>query len=113
MSFDPGRARQGLWPAVDAPHTRATTYPSPQHRLLADAARALLEQYRAADPELELGEPTSYPDPALAAAAQALHRYLAQPFTLWEHHSGRPGESTPYDRLLAEIEALLAGRVLP
>jgi len=55
-----------------------------------------------------MSDPATYAEPRLAAGAQELHRYLAQPFHLWEHVTGRPGESTPYDELLETVEALLA-----
>ena len=113
VAFDPWRAARGLWPAVDGMRTTTVTYPSARHEQLAGQARASLEQYAAMDPHLEMQEPASYADPALARRAQALHRYLAQPFALWEHQTSLPGESTPYDELLDRIEALLSGKCLP
>ena len=107
VSFDPWRAARQLWPAVDALETTVAAYPSPRHEHLADTARQIVRRYRVLDPQLELRDPSSYREPELAERAQALHRYLAQPFELWEHRTGRPGESTPYDELLETVEALL------
>jgi RNA polymerase sigma factor (sigma-70 family) len=107
VAFDPWRAVRGLWPAVDAHTTSTGTYPSVRHRRLAEAARSTVEQYRDLDPELELSAPASYPQREMAVRAQALHRYLAQPFRLWEHVTNRPGESTPYAELLDAVGALL------
>jgi hypothetical protein len=46
-------------------------------------------------------------DPTLAAIQNGLVRYLAQPFAGWEHVTGRPGESTPLEQTLREVEELL------
>jgi len=59
------------------------------------------------DPELELLDPATYPRAEPAERAQRLHRYLTQPFRLWEHVTSLPGESTPYDELIVTIDALL------
>jgi F0F1-type ATP synthase beta subunit len=108
VSFDVWRALRHLWPAIDPLHTSASTYPSPRHENLADAARALLAQYNALDPELVLLDPAAYAETALATRAQEMHRYLTQPFHLWEHVTAVPGESTPYEELLETTSALLA-----
>jgi RNA polymerase sigma factor (sigma-70 family) len=108
VAFDPWRAARGLWPAVDAMRTTVATYPNARHEQLAASARAILEQYAAMDPHLEMQAPPTYADPALARCAQDLHRSLAQPFALWEHQTSLPGESTPYDELLDRVETLLA-----
>jgi len=113
VAFDPWRAARGLWPAVDAMRTTVASYPSARHEQLAGQARAAIERYAAMDPHLEMNEHASYADPALAARAQELHRYLAQPFALWEHQTSLPGESTPYAELLDRIECLLEGNCLP
>lgn len=107
VAFDPWRAIRGLWPAVDAHTTSTGTYPSVRHQRLAEAARSTIEEYRDLDPELELLDPAAYPQPDAAARAQRLHRYLAQPFRLWEHVTNRPGESTPYSELVDAVETLL------
>lgn len=106
VGFEGWRARRQLWPAIDPRTTSTGTYPSDRHERLAESARALVEQYRAIDPELELLDPDAYPQPAPAARAQRLHRYLAQPFRLWEHVTNLPGESTPYAELLDTIDAV-------
>jgi RNA polymerase sigma factor (sigma-70 family) len=107
VSFDPWRAARQLWPAVDALETTVDAYPSARHEHLADTARQVAQRYRAVDPHLELRDPSCYPEPVLAERAQAMHRYLAQPFALWEHRTGRPGESTSYNELLETVETLL------
>lgn len=107
VAFDRSRALRHLWPAIDPLTTSAATYPTDTHRQLAESARALVERYRAVDPTLELLDPDSYQQPDLAARAQRLHRYLAQPFRMWEHVTNLPGESTPYDELIDTIADLL------
>ena len=109
VAFDPPRARRGLWPAIDAPRTTVATYPSARHRRLAEHARTVVEQYSEMDPDLEMPAPAACADAVLAARAQALHRYLAQPFMLWEHRTSLPGESTPASEMLDHIEELLDG----
>jgi len=107
VAFDRWRATRGLWPAVDALRTTTAWYPSDRHERLASRARALLERYAAMDPQLEMDAPANHADPLLARRAQELHRYLAQPFVLWEHRTSRPGESTPCTELLDHLETLL------
>jgi F0F1-type ATP synthase beta subunit len=108
VSFGVWRALRRLWPAVDPLKSSATRYPSQRHRELAEAARAVLAQYQAIDPELVMLDPAAYSEPLLAARAQEMHRYLTQPFHLWEHVTALPGESTPYEQLLKAAAALLA-----
>ena len=107
VTFDATRALRQLWPAVDPLRTIAAEYPSARHEQIASRARDVLEQYRAVDPDLDMHEPDDYSDPLLAAQAQSLHRYLAQPFKLWEHVTSVCGESTPYDELLDAVEMML------
>jgi RNA polymerase sigma factor (sigma-70 family) len=107
VAFDRTRALRNLWPAIDPPTTSAGSYPSDRHRVLAESARSLIERYRAIDPTLELLDPDMYMQPDLAARVQRLHRYLTQPFRMWEHVTNLPGESTPYDELVDAIGDLL------
>ena len=61
--------------------------------------------------EIAMPDPAIYPSAGAARRAQGLHRYLAQPFVLWEHRTSEPGESTPYDELLDRVERLLSADV--
>jgi F0F1-type ATP synthase beta subunit len=106
VTFDATRAVRQLWLAVDPLRTIAAVYPSARHEQIASRARDVLEQYRATDPVV-MHEPDDYSDALLAAQAQSLHRYLAQPFKLWEHVASVCGESTPYDELLDAVETML------
>jgi F0F1-type ATP synthase beta subunit len=43
------------------------------------------------------------------APVPRLARYFAQPFTLAEPFTSRPGERTAYDTMLDEVEAIVSG----
>lgn len=107
IAFTVHRARRGLWPAIDPLTTVARSYPSERHERLATAARQVLAAYRHVDPLLEMAAPQTYSPSANATVAQALHRYLAQPFKGWEYATGQPGESTGYTETLDSVESLL------
>jgi hypothetical protein len=95
VAFDIARAKRQLWPAVDPRTTVSRAYPSERHARIANAARDVLDAYQRRDPELSL----DLDDPARDLVA-----YFAQPFRLWEPFSSRPGEQTPYDQLLEDVE---------
>jgi hypothetical protein len=60
----------------------------------------LLDTYQQQDPYLTL----EHRDEVVGGELVA---YFTQPFRLWEPFSSRPGERTPYDALLDEVEARL------
>lgn len=99
LALDPRRARSGLWPAVDLIHTRRREDTVPDlHRMLA--------QYDELDPDLAMPSPTTIvSDAVLAARAQALHRYLSQPFRTAEPHTATPAEWTTPAELRLEVTA--------
>lgn len=108
VMFDRRRARAGLFPAVDSALSGVRRYPSGHHQLLAERAAKLLADYASLDPGLELPAPETLADPERAQAAQELLRYLRQPFEISEPFHSFPGQSTPYQELLTQVEQLLA-----
>jgi RNA polymerase sigma factor (sigma-70 family) len=93
VAFDLHRALRSLWPAVDPSRTRSRWYPSERHEQLATAVRDRLA---------EVSFEGDAPVPRLA-------RYFAQPFTLAEPFTSRPGERTAYSTTLDEVEVLVSG----
>jgi RNA polymerase sigma factor (sigma-70 family) len=91
VAFDVRRALRALWPAVDPTRTVSHEYPDERHARLAAGARDVLARV-SFDGDAEL--------PAIA-------RYFAQPFTIAEPFTSRPGERTEYRTMLDEVEALL------
>jgi F0F1-type ATP synthase beta subunit len=91
VAFDVRRARRALWPAIDPARTMTHAYPTDRHAQLASGARERLARVSfEGDAEI----------PAIA-------RYFAQPFTIAEPFTSRPGERTEYATMLDEVEALL------
>ncbi|MGH8979300.1 MAG: sigma-70 family RNA polymerase sigma factor [Acidimicrobiia bacterium] len=91
VAFDVRRARRALWPAIDPASTMTHAYPTDRHAQLASGARERLARVSfEGDAEI----------PAIA-------RYFAQPFTIAEPFTSRPGERTEYATMLDEVEALL------
>jgi RNA polymerase sigma-70 factor (ECF subfamily) len=99
VTFDPVRARRGLYPALDPGATASRRYPSQRHERLATEARALLGHYAETDPELLL--------PDANGPAERLIRYLAQPLATTTPFTSQPGEWTAYAELLDRVEQLL------
>ncbi len=95
--------------------------PAPTFALLSDRmpratraqSRSLLARYLELDPQLKLPAPETLsiaPIAPIAATAQRLLRYLAQPFTIYEPFSSVPGESTlPRDARNRASHARLCG----
>ena len=75
---------------------------------MAKSGRLTLQMLGNNPPELVMLDPAAYSESLVAARAQEMHRYLTQPFHLWEHVTALPGESTPYGELLETAAALLA-----
>jgi F-type H+-transporting ATPase subunit beta len=124
LRLDRARARRGLYPSVQPSlcWSRALTEDvvGASHVRLAAAARTLLEQHVADDPQLlavakaEITDPqfASQPRPAVEAGAEhqrslSLLHYLAQPFHVAEPFTGRPGQWVTHDELLRDLQALL------
>ncbi|MBO0685803.1 MAG: sigma-70 family RNA polymerase sigma factor [Candidatus Dormibacteraeota bacterium] len=106
VTFDRSRAARALLPAIDPRSTTARRYPTSRHGRLAAISRTALAAYQRCDPDLELPDPESLPDPQPAAAAQRLIRYLTQPFVVAEPFTSSPGERTGHRRLLDEVEEM-------
>lgn len=109
IAFTRSRAEAELWPAIDPHKTVSRHWPSDRHERLSSAARPLLASYEEHDPALSLPDPDTFDDPAAAARAQSLIRYLAQPMRVAELATSIPGERTDYVQLLDDIETMLGG----
>ncbi|MGF1596229.1 MAG: sigma-70 family RNA polymerase sigma factor [Acidimicrobiales bacterium] len=107
ITFDPIRAGLRIWPAIDPAHTNSRDYPNPRHEQLAAEARETLTAYASIDPGLDLPDPTTFDDTALAERAQRLHRYFAHAFRPFEHLAAEPAADTPIDQLLRTVEEIL------
>jgi F-type H+-transporting ATPase subunit beta len=118
LTFDRERARQSLWPAIDALRSYSTTYQDEEHQAKTTAARRLFARYR------DLGEiynqlGMSGFDMALfgdaereaVLRARRLHRFLAQPLFIAEAWSAVPGEFVPLAETLQTTEAIRAGKL--
>jgi RNA polymerase sigma factor (sigma-70 family) len=99
LALDPRRARANLWPAIDVVR-------SSRREDVAGPLRELLSSYDVVDPELRLDPPGPL-DATVAARAQALHRYLTQPFRTAEPHTATPSVWVSSDQLRLETEQLL------
>ena len=109
IAFTGARAEAGLWPAIDPQRTVSRHWPDGRHERLSAAARSLLSTYEQQDRTLSLPDPETFDDPASAARAQSLIRYLAQPMRIAEIATSIPGERTDYVQLLDDIETMLGG----
>jgi RNA polymerase sigma factor (sigma-70 family) len=92
IAFDIHRAKRGLWPAIDPTRTASRWYPSERHAALASRARSALGKV-----------------PFDGRCVPPLATYLAQPFEIAEPFTSRPGEHTPYETMLDDVETLLGG----
>ncbi|MDX1689068.1 MAG: sigma-70 family RNA polymerase sigma factor [Candidatus Promineifilaceae bacterium] len=118
VTFDRGRARQGLWPAIDPIHSYSTTFASEEHERLATRAQRLFRRYR----DLELiyeNQGMDGFDMALygqeertaVIRARRLHRFLTQRLFVAEPWTGVPGEFVPLEKTLETAEAILEGEL--
>lgn len=107
ITFDLTRANLRIWPAIDPAHTNARDYPDPRHHEIATAARETLTAYASIDPVLDLPDPGTFSDSALAERAQQLHRYLSHAFRPFEHLAAEPAADTPIAQLLLTVEEIL------
>ncbi len=107
ITFDRIRAGLRIWPAIDPANTNCLGYPNPRHEELAAGARETLTAYASIDPGLDLPDPTTFDDTALAERAQRLHRYFAHAFRPFEHLAAEPAAHTPIDQLLRTVEEVL------
>lgn len=108
ITFDPIRARQRVWPAIDPTHTGVRTHPDPEHNEIASRAREALMTYALLDPTLQLPDPASFDDPAFAERAQLLYRYLSHTSKPFEHLGAEPAANTPIPELLQTTDSILS-----
>jgi hypothetical protein len=109
LTFNRPRANAGLHPAVQPHRTSARRYPTDRHRSLAAAARDLVAAYERLDRSFALPDPSTFDDPASAAKAQALVRYLSHSFRPFELRTAEPASDATIAEVLDAVEALLGG----
>jgi F-type H+-transporting ATPase subunit beta len=81
-------------------------YPTARHERLADRCRQSLRKYQEWDPDLGLRQDPGG-DLVDAATAQALIRFLVQPYHVAEPFTSLPGESTSHKALLRSLEEIM------
>jgi RNA polymerase sigma factor (sigma-70 family) len=110
--LDPLLARRGHFPAIDplTSTSRALESEGPgvQRAAVAARARGLLARYRELDANARV-EDLPPEQRALAERARRLQAYLTQPFFTAESFHGRPGSFVTPERVVEDVEALLAG----
>lgn len=107
LTFNRPRANAGLHPAIQPHRTSARDYPDDRHQRLARAARDILAAYERLDRPFELPDPSTFDDPAWAARAQALVRYLAHSFRPFELRTAEPAAETTIADLLDAVDELI------
>ena len=107
ITFDHGRAKARLWPAIEPARTSSRTYPDTRHEDLANAARNLLSMYARSDPTFALPDPETLDDPRVGRQGQALLRYLTHSFRPFELLSATPAADTPIAEILNQVEEIL------
>jgi F-type H+-transporting ATPase subunit beta len=100
--------KRALFPAIDPSaslsRALASGQASARHRDVAARATALLEEYEALDPTFARdGEDDQ------GARGRRLLGYLTQPFMTTEPFHGRPARESRLERVLCDVEAILAG----
>jgi len=108
-------ASQGLYPAID-PLASTSVMLDPQvvgdrHYALASNVRQLIEHYRELQEIISLlgMEELSAADRTAVKRARRLIRYLTQPFEVTAQFTGQTGVSVPFERTLADCQAILDG----
>lgn len=118
LTFDRGRARQGLWPAVDPVHSYSTAYGNERHERVAKRAQRLFRRYQDLEPIYENQGMDGF-DMALYGQAERkavirarrLHRFLTQRLFVAEPWTGVPGEFVRLEKTLETAEAILEGEL--
>jgi RNA polymerase sigma factor (sigma-70 family) len=117
FTFDRGRAKEGLWPAIDGVRSYSQTFVDTEHAELARGARRLLARYV----DLALiyenqglaGFDMALYDEAEKTAvirARRLHYFLAQPLVVAEPWTMRPAQNVPLAETLETAAGILDGR---
>ncbi len=117
LTFDRDRAKEGLWPAVDALRSYSGNYQDDDHAETAVKAKRLLARYRdlaitydnqgLAGFEMGLFEEA---DKTAVIRARRLHRFLSQPLTVAEPWTMRPAEYVSLADTLETAENIIAGQ---
>ena len=116
MALDFGRAKRGLYPAVDPINSRSRLLQegkvSKAHRELAAEARRLLRRHQDLQPIIESRGLDLLPkdeDQKIVERAGRLDRFLTQPFHWTEPWTNMPGVHVPLEETLVGCQAILAG----
>ncbi|MEO8602729.1 MAG: sigma-70 family RNA polymerase sigma factor [bacterium] len=115
LLLDPRLGALRCYPTID-PITSTSRWSTPagvgeRHHRVAEAARALLRSLRPAATDAPLADPTQIDASHPLRRAWRMQAYLTQPFHTTEAFSGRLGSTVPLQRLLDDVEAILAGAV--
>ena len=116
ITFDFGRAKRGLYPAVDPINSRSRLLQegiiSKAHREIAAEARRLLRRQQDLQPIIESRGLDLLPkdeDRKIVERANRLERFLTQPFHCTEPWTNLPGVHVPLEETLAGCQAILRG----
>jgi F-type H+-transporting ATPase subunit beta len=117
ITFDLGRAKRGLYPAVDAINSRSHLLQegkvSKAHQEVAAEARRLLRRHQDLKPIIERRELELLPkdeDRKIVERASLLDRFLTQPFHWTEPWTNLPGVHVPLHETLEGCRAILDGK---
>jgi F-type H+/Na+-transporting ATPase subunit beta len=116
ITFDFGRAKRALYPAVDPINSRSRLLQegkvSKAHQELAAGARRLLRRHQDLQPIIETRGLDLLPkdkDRKIVERASRLDRFLTQPFHWTEPWTNMPDVHVPLEETLAGCRAILAG----
>jgi len=116
ITFDFGRAKRALYPAVDPINSRSRLLQegkvSKAHQELAAGARRLLRCHQDLQPIIETRGLDLLPkdeDRKIVERASRLDRFLTQPFHWTEPWTNMPGVHVPLEETLGGCRAILAG----
>jgi F-type H+/Na+-transporting ATPase subunit beta len=116
ITFDFGRAKRALYPAVDPINSRSRLLQegkvSKAHRELAAEARRLLRRHQDLQPIIESRGLDLLPkdeDRKIVERANRLDRFFTQPFHWTEPWTNVPGVHVPLEETLAGCRAILEG----
>jgi len=117
IAFDFGRAKRGLYPAVDPINSRSRPLQEGRvtkaHREIAAGVRRLLRRQQDLQPIIESRGLDLLPrdeDRKVVERANRLERFLTQPFHWTEPWTNLPGVHVPLTETLAGCRAILAGK---
>jgi F-type H+-transporting ATPase subunit beta len=117
ITFDFGRAKRALYPAVDPINSRSGLLQegkvSKAHQKLAAEARRLLLRHRDLQPIIESRGLDLLPkdeDRKIVERARRLDRFLTQPFYWTEPWTNLPGVHVPLEEALEGCQAILDGK---